>query len=657
MCCRFNRFLSVVAFIVLATTLASPGNSQDGVSKPDGTSKLAKDKSPVSVNDPRAFPGYTLIAPLQSTTTTLVDVQGRVVRAWESDCHPGQTAYLLENGHILRPGKSKPEDQFFEGAGQGGRIQEFTWDGELVWDFKFSNEKQQPHHDVCRMPNGHVLMLVWDRKSVQESIGAGRKASAVRGDYLYDSIIEIKPTGKTTGEVVWEWHLWDHLIQDQDKSKANYGDVAAHPELIDVNFGHDQNFGGFGGAGGAPGKDQQKKADAKKDDMAKLKAIGYVGAGRGRGPLIPDWPHLNAVDYNAELDQIMVSSRLMSEFWIIDHSTSKAEAAGHARGKSGRGGDLLYRWGNPRAYRAGTAKDQTLFNQHHAHWIPKGLPGEGHVLVYNNGTGRADGNYSSVDEIVLPVDREGRYALQPGTAYGPDKAVWSYTAPKKTDFNSWIISGAHRLPNGNTLICEGMSGTIFEVTPDKELVWKYKNSPQSVRNPFTGPSKPGQVLSPALQDALKLTAEQKQQVTELQTAVDGQLGQTLLDEQKQQFKEIQDGKSVTGGFPPHGQILTPFLHARLKLTAPQKQQLEELQKTINAQLGKTLDDDQKKHLKAARASAAPSLVLNLLNFGFGNMFDSAVFRAYRYAPDHPALAGRDLSPAKTSISLTPTNAK
>src|SRR4029078_4263236 len=132
-----------------------------------------------------------------------------------------------------------------------------------------------------------------------------------------------------------------------------------------------------------------------------------------------------------------------------------------------------------------------------------------HVLVYNNGTGRADGNYSSVDEIVLPVDPEGRYALTPGTAYGPDKAVWSYTAPRKSDFSSWIISGAHRLPNGNTLICEGMSGTIFEVTPDKELVWKYKNPSKAVLNAFTGPSKPGQVLSPALQDSLKLTAEQK----------------------------------------------------------------------------------------------------------------------------------------------------
>jgi hypothetical protein len=455
---------------------------------------------------------------------------------------------------------------------------------------------------------------------------------------------------------VWEWHIWDHLIQDDDKTKANFGDVAAHPELIDINFGHEQGFAGLGGGGGTKAKDQQKKADAK-DDMAKLKAIGYVGAGKSRGPPIPDWPHLNGVAYNADLDQIIVSSRLMSEFYIIDHSTTKAESAGHTGGKGGRGGDLLYRWGNPRAYRAGTAKDQTLFNQHNAHWIPKGLPGEGHVLVYNNGSGRQDGNYSSVDEIVLPVDAEGRYPLKPGTAYGPDKAVWSYSAPRKTDFYSWIISGAHRLPNGNTLICEGMSGTIFEVTPDKELVWKYKYSSKGNATPYTGPSKPGHVLSPAVQDALKLTAEQKKQVADLQTAVDRQLGQTLLDEQKKEFNDIRDGKGATGGFPPHGQILTPFLHARLKLTAPQKQQVEELQKTIDAELGKTLDDDQKRQLRAARAAASPTLLAALLNIGFGDMFGSAVFRAYRYGPDHPGLAGQDLTPAKAPIRLTAKNAK
>ena len=117
---------------------------------------------------------------------------------------------------------------------------------------------------------------------------------------------------------------------------------------------------------------------AKPEELEKLRAIGYVG-GAGRKPQAaqPDWLHINAVAYNAELDQIMLSVFEFSEIWVIDHSTTTAEAAGHEGGKYGKGGDLLYRWGNPRAYRAGTVKDQKLFGQHNAHWIAKGFPARG----------------------------------------------------------------------------------------------------------------------------------------------------------------------------------------------------------------------------------------------------------------------------------------
>src|SRR5262249_3866838 len=91
---------------------------------------------------------------------------------------------------------------------------------------------------------------------------------------------------------------------------------------------------------------------------------------------------------------------------------------------------------------------------------------------------------SSVEELVLPADGEGRYARKPGKAYGPDGPAWSYAAPKKTDFFSFFISGAERLPNGNTLICSGANGTLFEVTPRGETVWKYINPAKAtVRGP------------------------------------------------------------------------------------------------------------------------------------------------------------------------------
>ena len=600
-----------------------------------------KEKNAPAINDPKAFQGYTLISPLQANQTTLIDMQGRVVRTWDAQCHPALTAYLLENGNLLRPGKVKPEEQFFGGAGEGGRIQEYNWKGELVWDFKFHDDKRLQHHDVCKMPNGNVLMLVWNKKTYKESIEAGRSRATVSGTWLYDSVVEVKPTGKTTGQVVWEWHVWDHLIQDHDKTKANFGDVAAHPELIDINFGQNLIFG-ISLFGNPDKKDEGKKDDAKKDDLAKLKGIGYVGGGKSRGGIIPDWPHFNAVAYNPELDQIMISSRSMSEVYIIDHGTTTAEAASHRGGKYGKGGDLLFRIGNPRAYKAGTTKDQSFFTQHNAHWIPRGLPGEGRLLFYNNGGGRPGGNYSSVDEIPLPADKEGVYSQNPVSVL----PVWTYTSPRKTDFYSWLISSAQRLPNGNTLICQGMNGIVFEVTPAKEVVWKYSYQQKSAPAPFTGPTKPGQILSSGLQDFLKLSEDQKKQTAQLQKEVEDKINALFQDDQRQQLKEMQEGKGAMGGMAHHGQLFTAFHQTRLKLTAEQKNQTEDLQKIIQDRLEKTLTAEQRKQLKSAKAANRP---FNLGLLGFGDMFGNSLFRAYRYGPEYPGLIGRDLTPEKQTI--------
>jgi hypothetical protein len=385
-----------------------------------------------ALHAPTVFPGYTLLAPILSTRTYLIDMRGRVVHTWDSEYAAGQDASLLENGHLLRAGQLAMEERLFAGPAAGGRVQEFTWEGDIVWDFKFHDEKQVPHHDITRLPNGNVLLIVWERKTAEETIAAGRQPESVDGPWLVDSLVEIKSTGKTTGQVVWEWHMWDHLIQDRDPSKANYGDVAARPERIDVNFGKTL-AAEIADAARSPG-DEARKAK----DMKVLGTIGYVGspAPKGNPRITPDWTHVNAVAYNAELDQVMLTVRAFSEFWIIDHSTTSAEAAGRTGGRSGKGGDLLYRWGNPRASRAGSEEDQQLFAPHDAHWIPRGRPGAGHVLVFNNGYGRPGGDYSSVDEIVLPVDARGRYFREPRTAYGPKQPIWRFTARNKKDISA-----------------------------------------------------------------------------------------------------------------------------------------------------------------------------------------------------------------------------
>lgn len=437
-------------------------------------------------NSPDSFKGYTLLNPMMSSTTYLIDNEGRIVHQWNCDT-PGMAAYLLPNGHLLRACSSGfGGNRTFRAGGATGRVQEFTWDGELVWDFEYSNDDYLLHHGIEPMPNGNVLMIAWERKTAQEAIAAGRSPDVQgEGDLWIDCIVEVKPTGKTTGEIVWEWHAWDHLIQDFDPSKANYGNIAEHPELIHIN-------------------PIEWMENILPEDLEKLKALGYIGGSSGaemdqdqpdgRGTpgffdMRADFMHTNSLSYHPELDQIALSVLGFSEIWVIDHGATTQEAAGHSGGKRGKGGDLLYRWGNPMAYGAGSKIDQQLFSQHDVQWIPTGYPGAGNLLVFNNGRDRLDGNYSSIVEITPPLDQTGNYILEEGQPFGPNQPTWIYTAPYKTDFFSPFLSGVQRLDNGNTLVCSGMSGEIFEVDPEGEIVWKYQ-FPSTGPFPF-GPGRGG----------------------------------------------------------------------------------------------------------------------------------------------------------------------
>jgi hypothetical protein len=383
-------------------------------------------------NTAKAHPGYTLMSPLHSTYTYLLDNEGNYVHRWKSTGEPGRSSYLAENGHMFRA-SSMMNVGPSTGGGEGGRVEEYDWDGNLVWAFDYYGSTYIAHHDFKVLPNGNVLVLASEKKTTAEAIAAGFNpalldASIVsQGFLLPDYLIEVRPTRPYGGTIVWEWHVWDHMIQDFDATKANHGVVASHPERIDPN---------------------------------------------GGGKVVQFWNHGNGIDYNPALDQIMISIRGNSELFVIDHGTTTAEAASHAGGLQGKGGDILYRWGNPQQYDRGAVADRKLYQQHHTHWIEPGLPGAGNILVFNNGIGRG---YSSVDEIVPPVDASGAYAIASGTAFGPTSPAWTYVGNPTASFYSAEISGAQRLPNGNTLVTEGVKGNLFEVTAAGEVVWQYVN--------------------------------------------------------------------------------------------------------------------------------------------------------------------------------------
>lgn len=260
---------------------------------------------------------------------------------------------------------------------------------------------------------------------------------ALLGTWIYtEKVVEIQPVGKDSGKILWEWDLFDHLIQDFDSTKKNYGIIKEHPELVNINY------------------------------------VQEIAA--------PNWIHINSIDYNEELDQILLSARLFSEIWIIDHSTTTEEAKSHKGGRYGKGGDLLYRWGNPRTYNRGDSTHQQFFLQHDAKWISTDNKHKNKILVFNNGMNRPVKNYSSVDIITPFFDAvSNSYPIDKFLPFLPEKAEWTYYDIDNQFFSAYL-SSVQRLKNNAYLIASGTKGIFFEIDSMKNKVWQYNNTV----NPF-----------------------------------------------------------------------------------------------------------------------------------------------------------------------------
>ena len=370
--------------------------------------------------------GFTLLAPLTSKNTYLIDMEGYVVHYWTSDYTPNNSVYLLEDGSLLRTEKTGDNDVFSGDREHGGRIAKYNFEGSLVWAWNYSSSDFSQHHDIELLPNGNILVIAWELKTSTEANEAGRITEYIDPKGVWpEHVIEVRPIGNSGGEIVWEWHQWQHMIQDIDTTKNNFGNVADHPELIDINYS--QN-------------------------------------------IVIDISHINGINYIEEHDLIVLSAHHYNELWIIDHSTTTSESASHTGGNRGKGGDLLYRWGNPLAYKSGSELDQMSFLQHNPVWLETQPSNGGNLLFFNNGDTKKNRDFSTVDEILLPIDSNGDFNLLPNVVNGPNTVEWRF---EQEDFYSRAISGAQRLNNGNTLICEGLKGLLHEVTINNETVWKY----------------------------------------------------------------------------------------------------------------------------------------------------------------------------------------
>ena len=336
----------------------------------------------------------------------------------------GYSSHMMPGGFLWRSVKYMPNS--FSGGGQTGSVQKVAWDGTVLWNFVYSTTEYSMHHDFCPMPNGNVLLISYEKRTAIEVANAGTNFT---GEMWPDKVVEIRPTGLTTGETVWEWKVWNHLVQNTNANKANYqSSIVDHPELLNINYKTSK-----------------------------------------------DWMHMNGIDYNPILDQIVVSSHNMNEWYVIDHSTTTAEAASHKGGNSDKGGDFLYRWGNPAAYSAtGT---NYLKVTHDAHWIKESSPNSGRIVGFNNQG--ISNNRSCVDQVIPPLNGY-LYNLISGKAYEPSIYTFRHTA----NGYSSNMGSSQELPNGNILVCLATAGTIYEVNSAGLSLWSKTYSgpiPQAFR--------------------------------------------------------------------------------------------------------------------------------------------------------------------------------
>ncbi len=380
------------------------------------------------------FEGLTLITSINKNNaqsqanqdefdyTHLIDNNQNIINSWAHNTSPASIAYLTNDSLLYVP-LSNPVN--LNRGPTGGKFQIIDWNGEIIWDYILPSDICIPHHDIAILPNGNILALCTEYKSQSEVLSVGKINT--NSDFMgLDMIIEIEPLDNNNAQIVWQWHFWDHLVQNTNPNYPKYGSPEDFPELLDINC-------------------------------------------NSNGGSMYDWTHCNSISYNDELQQILLTSRHMNEIYIIDHSTTIEEAGSNAGGKYGKGGDFLYRWGNPSIYNRNNFSDFTLNAPHAANWINNNT-----ILIFNN---KHTTSTSSAIEINIPFDNNFIIPDSNYEGFGPSEFSWIY----ESNFFSLTQSGALRLPNGNTLITIHQADKIFEINLSGDIVWEYEGNLHSAR--------------------------------------------------------------------------------------------------------------------------------------------------------------------------------
>jgi hypothetical protein len=389
-----------------------------------------------TIYDPeKTWNGYTIMDAADGEGAVLIDMNGNIIRRWEELKGMGPFR-MLPGGYVLGATAFRRPHQ--ESVG----MLQMNWEGGRTWYFdRFEQVQIQEERDE----DGNVTMeseTIWaarhhhDWQREGNPVGyfspdqspmthngktmilAHRNVTVpeitdkrLEDDYIYEL--------NWQGEIVWDWLASDHVDElgfSEDSRNAIYRSVQFN--------------------------DARKSAD-----WLHINSAAYLGPN----------PWYDAGDERFHPDHIMISSRTANVIAII-----------------ARDGSIVWRLGPNYTIDSGQAEIGQIIGQHNPHLIPKGLPGAGNLLVFDNGgaggygfanPARPDGTNS------MTRDQSRVLEINPVTL----EVIWEYTinGTERFQFYSAYVSNAQRLPNGNTMINEGMHGRVFELTSEKEIVWEY----------------------------------------------------------------------------------------------------------------------------------------------------------------------------------------
>ena len=391
-----------------------------------------------TIYDPeKAWSGYTLM-PIDKKGAVLIDMNGNVVRYWKD--FQGFPNKMLPGGYIM--GSLGARESVY-GYQDQADLTEIDWDGNVVWSFNKKEYIEEPdgkkkywlarqHHDYqregnpvgyyvpgmeARVDGGNTLILchedVYNKKISDKRL-------------LDDCIIEVD----WEGNIIWKWNVNEHFKElgfDEVQKNVLFRNPNLHP--ID--------------------KEGQS-------DWMHINSMSVLGPNK--------WYDQGDERFNPE--NIIWDARESNICAIISKKTGK----------------IVWQIGPDFTKTRELKLIGQIIGQHHCHMIPQGLPGAGNILIFDNGgwAGYGAPSRTSKDGSKADLRDHSRILeINPVTL----ELVWSFTGADFTNvampitaparFYSQLISSAQRLPNGNTLITEGCAGRLFEVTPEKEVVWEY----------------------------------------------------------------------------------------------------------------------------------------------------------------------------------------